>query len=158
MPAASAAAAPPPDAPLPAGVLELAWRRYLAQLQAQPLSTKALTAAAMAALSDQLAQRLTRAPGGGVNYRRTAAVALYGFLYAGPVSHYWQARRWRRGQGAYGPGCPSCCSRYLLGRLPHRLCHAHPPVPNTTSLTAGVAGAAVPQPQGPAAAAEEGAA
>lgn len=49
---------------------------------------QALTAAAMAALSDLLAQRL--ASSRATNWRRAAAIALYGLLVAAPTSHFWQ--------------------------------------------------------------------
>lgn len=122
----SAAAAPA----APGGVLELAWRRYLAQLQARPLRTKALTSAALAAASDLLAQSL--AGSGPLRYRRTAAVALYGGLVAGPASHFWQAalerlfankrdplRRWARvfvrAGGAASPAVERSAARVLKG-------------------------------------------
>ncbi|PSC69130.1 Peroxisomal membrane PMP22 isoform A [Micractinium conductrix] len=73
------------------GVLELAWRRYTTQLERRPLVTKSVTAGTMAGLSDLLAQRLTASAGSTFNWRRTLAIALYGGLWAGPASHYWQA-------------------------------------------------------------------
>lgn len=46
----------------------------------------------LAGLSDVLAQSLGGgARGAPLNYRRTAAVALWGLVWAGPSSHYWQA-------------------------------------------------------------------
>ncbi|EFN52473.1 hypothetical protein CHLNCDRAFT_138820 [Chlorella variabilis] len=70
------------------GVLALAWRRYLQALDQKPLKTKAVTAAVLIAASDLLAQRLTSAAP--TNWRRTLSMALYGFLWAGPSSHFWQ--------------------------------------------------------------------
>jgi hypothetical protein len=43
----------------------------------------------LAGVSDLLAQRLS-SRGAPANWRRTLSIALYGFLWAGPASHYWQ--------------------------------------------------------------------
>lgn len=75
----------PPARP---GVVQLAWSRYLHQLQTQPLRTKALTAAVIAGTSDVIAQRALN--GRHTNMRRTLAVAIYGLLWNGPSAHYWQ--------------------------------------------------------------------
>lgn len=69
-------------------VLELAWRRYLQQLEQKPVKTKAITAGVLAGVSDLLAQRLSS--GAPTNWRRTLSIALYGLAWAGPASHYWQ--------------------------------------------------------------------
>ncbi|PRW20594.1 Peroxisomal membrane PMP22 [Chlorella sorokiniana] len=71
-------------------ILTVAWRRYLQQLDQRPLRTKALTAAVLSALSDLLAQRLAGSARTPVNWRRTLAIALYGFLWGGPSAHFWQ--------------------------------------------------------------------
>lgn len=68
-------------------ILELAWRRYLQQLEKRPLKTKAVTAGVLAGSSDLLAQRLS---GGSINWRRTLAIALYGVVWSGPAGHFWQ--------------------------------------------------------------------
>lgn len=72
------------------GVLDLAWKRYLHQLNTKPIRTKSITAGTLAGLSDLLAQRISGSAAGGVNWRRTLAIALYGAVWAGPASHYWQ--------------------------------------------------------------------
>lgn len=69
-------------------ILEVAWGRYLKQLEQKPLKTKAVTAGALAAASDVLAQRLTFK--GPLNWRRTLAIALFGLVWSGPSNHYWQ--------------------------------------------------------------------
>ena len=119
---------------MPGGILGLAWKRYLQQLDQKPLKTKvgasgssgrrcglshtvlfvaearppfsvcslprprthpplpnlqAITAGVLAGVSDLLAQRLS-SRGTPANWRRTLSIALYGFLWAGPASHYWQ--------------------------------------------------------------------
>ena len=52
---------------------------------------QAITAGVLAGLSDVLAQWLGGGAPGQLNYRRTAAVALWGLVWAGPSSHCWQA-------------------------------------------------------------------
>ena len=77
-------------------------------------TTQAVTAAVLIAASDLLAQRLTSAAP--TNWRRTLSMALYGFLWAGPSSHFWQhilenmfpdksdaLRRWARVWACRGP-------------------------------------------------------
>ncbi|KAL4422648.1 hypothetical protein ABPG75_008845 [Micractinium tetrahymenae] len=71
-------------------ILELAWRRYLQQLEKRPLKTKAVTAGVLAGVSDLLAQRLSGSTGAGINWRRTLAIALYGVVWSGPAGHFWQ--------------------------------------------------------------------
>jgi peroxisomal membrane protein 2 len=81
-------------------LLHLAWRRYQAQLRARPLATKAITAAAIAALSDAAAQWIaassSSARGSGGKKRpsydpaRTLKMALLGLVWSGPSAHYWQ--------------------------------------------------------------------
>lgn len=51
---------------------------------------QALTAAVLSALSDLLAQRLAGTARTPVNWRRTLAIGLYGFIWAGPTAHFWQ--------------------------------------------------------------------
>jgi hypothetical protein len=51
---------------------------------------QALTAATLAALSDILAQRLTSRKASRLNWRRTLAISLFGFLWTGPSNHFWQ--------------------------------------------------------------------
>lgn len=66
----------------------MAWKRYLQELSRRPLRTKALTSAAIAGLSDVVAQTIIS--GRYSNLKRTLAVACFGFLYSGPSAHYWQ--------------------------------------------------------------------
>ncbi|CAK0760882.1 hypothetical protein CVIRNUC_002809 [Coccomyxa viridis] len=70
------------------GVLAVAWDRYLRQLEKRPLETKALTSAGLAGLSDIVAQRIVSR--GVLNWRRTAAMALFGLVWSGPSMHFWQ--------------------------------------------------------------------
>ena len=53
------------------------------------LSTvQAITSGTLAALSDITAQKLaSNAP---LNWRRTLALAAFGFVWSGPSNHYWQ--------------------------------------------------------------------
>lgn len=49
---------------------------------------QAITSGTLAALSDITAQKLaSNAP---LNWRRTLALALFGFVWSGPSNHYWQ--------------------------------------------------------------------
>ena len=95
-----------------ANVVQVAWARYLRQLEREPLKTKvslvaftirhgtliyiasslrsvqAITSGSLAALSDITAQKLvSNAP---LNWRRTLAMALFGLIWSGPSNHYWQ--------------------------------------------------------------------
>mmetsp|Transcript_5563 Transcript_5563/g.15941 ORF Transcript_5563/g.15941 Transcript_5563/m.15941 type:complete len:187 (+) Transcript_5563:226-786(+) len=72
-----------------ANILGLAWARYSQQLSKKPLPTKAVTAGCLSGASDILAQTLTSK--GPINWRRTLAIAAFGFVWAGPSAHYWQA-------------------------------------------------------------------
>ncbi|KAL6767939.1 hypothetical protein ACKKBF_B37180 [Auxenochlorella protothecoides x Auxenochlorella symbiontica] len=71
-----------------ADLLTLAWKRYLYGLHYHPIKTKAVTAGTLAALADLVSQRIAGA--GSIKWRRTALLALYGLLYSGPCSHFWQ--------------------------------------------------------------------
>ena len=59
---------------VPGGLLSYAWSRYLLQLNARPLRTKALTSMFIAGLSDVIAQRIMA--GGHKNFKRTVYLAL----------------------------------------------------------------------------------
>lgn len=69
-------------------MLAVAWNGYLNQLSRRPLRTKALTSACIAGLSDVVAQNI--ATGRYSSWKRTLAVACFGFLYSGPSAHFWQ--------------------------------------------------------------------
>jgi len=71
-----------------ADILRLAWARYLRSLERKPLATKAITAGLLSGASDVVAQTLTASRP--LNWRRTLAIAAFGFLWAGPSNHYWQ--------------------------------------------------------------------
>lgn len=72
-------------------ILSYAWHRYLHSLNKQPLKTKSITAALLAALADLVAQRLSATSSRqGLNWRRVIALALYGGIWGGPSNHYWQ--------------------------------------------------------------------
>eukprot|EP00798_Chlamydomonas_sp_ICE-L_P010234 gene10234-8151_t len=70
------------------GVLNVAWQRYLFQLQKRPIRTKAITGACIAGVSDVIAQRILH--GQHKNWKRTIAMALYGLIWSSPSAHYWQ--------------------------------------------------------------------
>ncbi|KAL9817440.1 hypothetical protein AtNW77_Chr4g0288681 [Arabidopsis thaliana] len=73
-----------------------AWRKYLIQLQAHPLRTKAITAGVLAGCSDAIAQKIS-----GVKTDSVPEIAspygsflicliyLYGFAYGGPFGHFF---------------------------------------------------------------------
>lgn len=79
---------PPSPSPARPSILQVAWQRYLTQLNKRPLRTKAVTAACIAGLSDIIAQRMLF--GGYRSPRRTFLCASYGLLWNGPSAHYWQ--------------------------------------------------------------------
>ncbi|CAL5219508.1 g1351 [Coccomyxa viridis] len=95
------------------GLLAVAWGRYLKQLEKTPLETKALTSATLAGLSDIVAQRIVSR--GALNWRRTAAIALYGLVWSGPSLHYWQQLQERIFKGKRDP--VSLVKRVLLDQL-----------------------------------------
>jgi protein Mpv17 len=61
---------------------------YGASLEKRPIATKSITAGAIFALSDWLAQQLDSDPKS-TNGKRTISSALVGLLYFGPAAHYW---------------------------------------------------------------------
>ncbi|CAN1279222.1 Peroxisomal membrane protein PMP22 [Linum perenne] len=63
-----------------------AWRKYLIQLQAHPLRTKAATSAVLAGTSDLIAQKIAGTKK--IQLRRVLLFMLYGFGYAGPFGHF----------------------------------------------------------------------
>ena len=89
-------------------VFHLAWALYLDKLAKKPVQTKAFTAAFIQAASDVVAQsivgRRSRAGDGEdekkkrkgkggkalIDVRRTALMAVFGFVWVGPGLHYWQ--------------------------------------------------------------------
>lgn len=70
-------------------ILSLAWKRYLYRLEKEPLKTKSITAAIIAALADIIAQRLS-SKRDRLHWRRTIAIAIYGLIWGGPSNHFWQ--------------------------------------------------------------------
>ena len=77
-----------------------AWGVYRDLLHQHPLSTKAITAAALAGAADVVCQSLERMPYSNItanseggeearNWNRTFQVAVVGLLWSGPVSHSW---------------------------------------------------------------------
>ncbi|KAI3442111.1 uncharacterized protein J3R85_001709 [Psidium guajava] len=63
-----------------------AWRKYLIQLQAHPLRTKAITAGVLAGCSDVIAQKISGIKK--LQLRRLLLIVLYGFAYGGPFGHF----------------------------------------------------------------------
>ena len=64
---------------------------YGASLEQRPIATKSVTACAIFALSDWLAQRLEKSESSSksTNWTRTVSSALVGLLYFGPAAHAW---------------------------------------------------------------------
>ncbi|CAI0436981.1 unnamed protein product [Linum tenue] len=62
-----------------------AWRKYLIQLQAHPLRTKAITSGVLAGTSSLIAQKIS---GSKIQLRKLVLFMLYGFGYAGPLAHF----------------------------------------------------------------------
>uniref|UniRef100_A0A2P2K0I4 Peroxisomal membrane protein PMP22 n=1 Tax=Rhizophora mucronata TaxID=61149 RepID=A0A2P2K0I4_RHIMU len=67
-------------------VAKEAWRKYLIQLQAHPLRTKAITAGVLAGFSDAVAQKISGIKK--LQLRRLLLIMLYGFAYGGPFGHF----------------------------------------------------------------------
>ncbi|GLT99328.1 hypothetical protein SLE2022_167710 [Rubroshorea leprosula] len=63
-----------------------AWRKYLIQLQAHPLRTKAITSGVLAGFSDLVAQKISGIKK--LQLRRLLLIMLYGFAYGGPFGHF----------------------------------------------------------------------
>ncbi|KAJ0245556.1 Uncharacterized protein HA466_0180120 [Hirschfeldia incana] len=64
-----------------------AWRKYLIQLQAHPLRTKAITSGVLAGCSDAIAQKISGVKK--IQFRRLLLLMLYGSCYGGPFAHYF---------------------------------------------------------------------
>ncbi|KAK9909772.1 hypothetical protein WJX75_007242 [Coccomyxa subellipsoidea] len=94
-------------------VLALAWDRYLRQLEKNPLRTKAITSSVIAGFSDVVAQRMIWK--GPLNWRRTAALAVFGLVWSGPANHYWQAFLERLFRGKRDAA--TLCKKVLLDQL-----------------------------------------
>ncbi|XP_022761155.1 peroxisomal membrane protein PMP22 [Durio zibethinus] len=67
-------------------IAQEAWRKYLIQLQAHPLRTKAITAGVLAGCSDLIAQKISGVRR--LQLRRLLLIMLYGFAYSGPFGHF----------------------------------------------------------------------
>ncbi|KAE8704750.1 Detected protein of confused Function [Hibiscus syriacus] len=67
-------------------IAQEAWRKYLIQLQAHPLRTKAITAGCLAGCSDLIAQKISGVER--LQLRRLLLIMLYGFAYSGPFGHF----------------------------------------------------------------------
>ncbi|BDA42748.1 Peroxisomal membrane protein PMP22 [Coccomyxa sp. Obi] len=94
-------------------VLTVAWDRYLRRLEKNPLQTKALTSSVIAGFSDVVAQRMIWK--GPLNWRRTAALAVFGLVWSGPANHYWQAFLERVFRGKRDAA--TLCKKVLLDQL-----------------------------------------
>ncbi|WOL19294.1 hypothetical protein Cni_G28092 [Canna indica] len=68
-------------------IVTAAWQRYLLQLQAHPLRTKAMTSAVLAGCSDAIAQKISGIKK--LQFRRMFLLMLYGFCYGGPFGHFF---------------------------------------------------------------------
>ncbi|XVF38498.1 hypothetical protein REPUB_Repub20aG0107300 [Reevesia pubescens] len=67
-------------------IAQEAWRKYLIQLQAHPLRTKAITAGVLAGCSDLIAQKISGVKR--IQLRRLLLIMCYGFAYSGPFGHF----------------------------------------------------------------------
>uniref|UniRef100_A0A6N2N4V6 Peroxisomal membrane protein PMP22 n=1 Tax=Salix viminalis TaxID=40686 RepID=A0A6N2N4V6_SALVM len=67
-------------------VAKEAWRKYLIQLQVNPLWTKALTSGVVAALGEALAQKISGFKK--IELRKVLLFSVFGFAYGGPFGHY----------------------------------------------------------------------
>ncbi|RZC81479.1 hypothetical protein C5167_044049 [Papaver somniferum] len=67
-------------------IIKEAWRKYLLQLQINPLRTKAITAGTLAGCSDLIAQKISGVKK--LQLRRFLLLVLYGFAYSGPFTHF----------------------------------------------------------------------
>ncbi|PNH01180.1 Peroxisomal membrane protein PMP22 [Tetrabaena socialis] len=119
------------------GVAGLAWSKYLHQLNKRPLQTKSITSACVAGLSDVIAQLIVS--GRYTSWKRTLAVACFGFGFTGPTAHFWQkfmeylfsGKNDMRtvlvkvlvDQCTYGPVCNGANGRTRLPRPPRRPRH-----------------------------------
>ncbi|KAJ4956103.1 hypothetical protein NE237_012886 [Protea cynaroides] len=68
-------------------IVKVAWRKYLLQLQSQPLRTKAITSGVLAGCSDAVAQKISGVKR--LQLRRLLLIMLYGLAYAGPLGHFF---------------------------------------------------------------------
>ena len=70
-------------------LLTLVSRLYFKRLESNPLITKAVTAGCITALSNYISQRLM-GNGRHIQMDKVSKFMLFGLLWAGPSSHYWQ--------------------------------------------------------------------
>ncbi|KAJ4722763.1 peroxisomal membrane protein PMP22-like [Melia azedarach] len=63
-----------------------AWRKYLIQLQAHPLRTKAITAGVLAGVNDAVAQKIVGVKK--LQVKRLLLLMLFSFAYGGPFGHF----------------------------------------------------------------------
>ncbi|KAH9611570.1 hypothetical protein KSS87_010336 [Heliosperma pusillum] len=63
------------------------WKKYLLQLQIHPLRTKAITAGVLAGCSDFTAQKISGIKK--LQLKRLLLIMAYGFLYSGPLGHFF---------------------------------------------------------------------
>ncbi|CAD6267740.1 unnamed protein product [Miscanthus lutarioriparius] len=70
-----------------AGAGVVGW--YLGLLDARPVLTKSVTAAAIFTAADLSSQMLTLGPEDSLDFLRTMRMASYGFLISGPTLHLW---------------------------------------------------------------------
>ncbi|KAG7991752.1 hypothetical protein I3843_02G093900 [Carya illinoinensis] len=67
-------------------IINVAWTKYLLQLQLHPLKTKAITAGVLAGCSDAVAQKISGIKK--LQLKRLLLIMLYGFAYGGPFGHF----------------------------------------------------------------------
>ncbi|XP_052191602.1 peroxisomal membrane protein PMP22 [Diospyros lotus] len=66
-------------------IVKAGWDKYLLELQAHPLRTKAITSGVLIGTSDIIAQKISGARK--LQFRRVLLLMLYGLLYSGPFGH-----------------------------------------------------------------------
>ncbi|KAJ8498664.1 hypothetical protein OPV22_009216 [Ensete ventricosum] len=94
-------------------IVAVAWQRYLQQLQAHPLRTKAITSGVLAGCSDAIAQYISGIKK--LQLRRLLLIALYGFLHSGPFGHFFHKLMEKIFEGKKGKG--TVAKKVLLEQL-----------------------------------------
>ncbi|XP_047336529.1 peroxisomal membrane protein PMP22 [Impatiens glandulifera] len=68
-------------------IVKEGWRKYLIQLQINPLRTKAITAGCLIGCSDIIAQKISGIKR--LQLKRLILLMLYGLVYSGPFGHFY---------------------------------------------------------------------
>ncbi|XP_041455513.1 peroxisomal membrane protein 2-like [Lytechinus variegatus] len=95
------------------GSLQMLFRAYLRFLKEKPIITKSLTSGLIAGIGDVIAQRIVD-PSAPYTFRSTAAFAVLGTFFTGPLSHYFYA--WLQ-KTFPGKDVPTSIKKILCDRL-----------------------------------------